>query len=102
MDLLDRNGQPSESGKIKGQMTVTVRCPVEVVENIFGTDMEVSDPYAHDNPAHPTLLSTPTHKYGNMRLTYRFSTAAAKEVGAVFMINSDGTVNRLSAYEEEK
>lgn len=102
MDLLDRNGQPSESGKMKGQMTVTARCPVEVVEKIFGTDMEVTDPYARNSPEHPTPLSTPTHKYGNMRLTYRFAAAAAKEAGAVFMINSDGTVNRLNAYEEEK
>ena len=90
--------QPIEGGGI----TLTGRYPVEIVEKVFGTKMEVTNPYAGDSLEHPTLLQETTHKYGNKGLIYRFNTVLAKKAFAAFVMNGDGTVNRLNATEEGK
>ena len=102
MVLQDRNGKLNASGKMIGIITAACRCPVEIAENVFGTDMEVTNPYAGDSPAHSRHLSTPTHEYGNKALVYTFNTALAKKARVALLIYSDGTVVQLNAYEEEE
>jgi hypothetical protein len=100
MEVLDPNRKLNASGKMEGTMGISAMLPLEVVENVFGTDMEVIDPYAKLYPQRP--LTPPTHEYGNKALVYTFNTPLAKKAQASFGIDYDGTVSGLGVREEEK
>ena len=102
---IDKNAKQSDDGKVRGSVGMAtghdIRLTAEVVQMVFGKDMVVSNPYANDNPRHPTLLMPKTHELGNLVIEYRFNNSIGRGfIG--FVLNGDGTVNRFNLVDEER
>ncbi|MGD0278744.1 MAG: hypothetical protein ABSC11_05520 [Smithella sp.] len=100
---LDDKKVESSSGKLCVEISCDgygdTRFTVEAVESVFGTDMQVVNPYTKPN-RHLALIPT-THKLGNLELIYNIENPTSKTVIS-FLIKGNGIVKRAAFTQEEK
>lgn len=100
---LDETGILNERGKITARLGFygfgDTRFTVESIENVFGSDMQVINPYKRLNRS--IALLPKTHKLGNQKLIYRIDSPTATTVIS-FLIKGNGIVKKADFEQEEK
>ncbi|MCE1227256.1 MAG: hypothetical protein LWW87_12355 [Geobacteraceae bacterium] len=95
-EKLDSNKAISDTGKVHVRVSINTfgdsRFRAEVVENVFGTKMQVKNLYKDNDPS---PLSPGNHRLGNKVISYTFSNPTLKSsIG--FVVRGDGSIDRCN------
>ena len=100
---LDDKGMENAQGKLKIVISFSgqndTRFTVEAVEEVFGTDMQVVNPYTRHNRS--IALLRKTHPLGNMELIYNIESINSKTVVS-FLTKGNGVIKKVKLTQEEK
>ena len=73
---------------------------LSAIEEVFGHNGTVIDPYLNDDPAHPRPLSPRTHPLGNRELIYHFASPSGEGYVEI-SITGNGSIWQFSFGERE-
>jgi hypothetical protein len=97
----DEKGNDAANGKKRGGGTISADVTADLVIEVFGKPMKVTNPYAEEGPEHPSALMPKTHHLGNLSIEYSFDhqrTTASLSC----RFNGDGTVKGCGFGNTEK
>jgi hypothetical protein len=100
---LDDKGMESAQGKLKIVIGFSghndTRFTVEAVQDVFGTDTQVINPYTRPNRS--IALLPKTHSLGNMELIYNIENQNSKTTVS-FLTKGNGIIKKVKLIQEEK
>lgn len=98
---VDGQGREALDGKMYGSGIIAANWNAPAVIAAFGKPAKITNPYAAENPVHPTPVMPKTHELGNLAIEYRFE--SSKAVASFYcLFNGDGTVLRCNFGDREK
>jgi hypothetical protein len=97
----DEKGNFADNGRKRGGGNIDRNLTADLVIEVFGRPMRITNPYAAESPVHPTPVMPKTHALGNLFIEYSFDHPAATALfGCRF--NGDGTVRSCAFYNTDK